>query len=277
MENLRDLKRLSALITAALKNRALTNGRLSAASYSAAAAEGRLDLERLGDSFLLFEDRGPYALLRFWVCAEDAVRTAEALKDLENLKPIVLEAAVRDGGGNMGTFLKSLEISGFDEAFQRIRLSAPAQEILLRSGSTDHSPQGLKPEDLEEAMALFKATFDPQTGCLPLASELAEDIKARKLLCVREGGAITGLLHFERSGKSLEISHIAVSKDRRGGGRAKALIASALASEGVGSLRLWVNETNEAALKLYGSLGLEASGMVSKVLVRSLQRADLEL
>ncbi|MBR0140605.1 MAG: GNAT family N-acetyltransferase [Firmicutes bacterium] len=277
MESLRDPKRLSALMTAALKNRALTNGRLSPASYGRALSEGRLSLAEAGVSFLLFEDRGAFGLLRFWVCPEDEEEAVSFLKNFESEKPLVLETAMKEGGPRMADLLRSLENAGFHEAVSRRSMSAPAEDVLSKAGPPAFAPEDLRPEDLEEASALLAASFDPLTGCLPLASELAEDIKDRKLTCIREEGAMTGLLHFERSGKSLEISHIAVSNKRRGGGRAKALIASALAAEGAGTLKLWVNEDNEAGLKLYKSLGLKAGGSVSKVLVRPLQGPGLEL
>ena len=170
-------------------------------------------------------------------------------------RPTVLELAFREKDASLRALLPELETRGFAPLLRRVRLTRPAGE----AAGTALPPAG---EDAPgNALALLRTCFDPLTGCLPTAPELAEDAAAGRLLFT--GSAV---LRFS-DGAAREIRQLAVAPDARGHGAGSALLDAFLSAYGGRRVTVWTAETNAAALRLYESRGFAPDGWRSEVLL----------
>ena len=136
-----------------------------------------------------------------------------------------------------------------------------------------------RPEDHEAIARMLAEGFDPRCDFIPTASELAQAIAQGRVLCAWpkpvEHGDNTlapqdaepaAFLHFEDGPVTL-LRHLYVSREMRGRGLARALLAAYLMQEHnqqASRAILWVRDDNEPALALYASFGYQFAGRRSE-------------
>lgn len=123
-------------------------------------------------------------------------------------------------------------------------------------------------EDFEKIKMLLYDNFDILTGCLPTDSELSNDIGAGNYIYAERDGAAAGIIHFEKSKKSSEIRHLAVSQGVRKCGLASRMFEFYISETRTAKNLVWVGEKNDIAIDFYKYCGYEPDGLTSEVYVR---------
>ncbi len=123
-------------------------------------------------------------------------------------------------------------------------------------------------EDFEKIKMLLYDNFDILTGCLPTDSELSNDIGAGNYIYAERDGAAAGIIHFEKSKKSSEIRHLAVSQGARKCGLASRMFEFYISETRTEKNLVWVGEKNDIAIDFYKYCGYEPDGLRSEVYVR---------
>ena len=80
--------------------------------------------------------------------------------------------------------------------------------------------------------------------------------------------ALSGLIHFTNTRRGGEIRHLALRPQDRGRGLSRALIAGCLRALEGGACTVWTGADNRPALGAYQSMGFQADGWRSAVLIR---------
>lgn len=123
-------------------------------------------------------------------------------------------------------------------------------------------------EDFEKIKMLLYDNFDILTGCLPTDLELSNDIGAGNYIYAERDGAASGIIHFEKSKKSSEIRHLAVSQGARKCGLASRMFELYISETRTAKNLVWVGEKNDIAIDFYKYCGYEPDGLTSEVYVR---------
>ncbi|MBQ1384557.1 MAG: GNAT family N-acetyltransferase [Firmicutes bacterium] len=258
-------KQLGSLITAALRRRPSTNGRMSPASYRLAIEEGRLLYAEKDGMLLVSEKRPGYELLRFWAPAGMEEETAGFVA--ENSSGLaVFEAVFKPDGSPKGlaAAADALEKLGFEKKVVRRRMSGPIDPQSFAPVDIQRPSE----EDLAQVSSMLLETYDNYTGCVPVISELRLLAK-NGLFILKSGEEITAMVHYLPDSRVFDATHLIVRPALRGQGIAGRLMAAAMKETKTGVLRLWVNDGNTSALRLYDRLHLEYDGMLSLVYERN--------
>ena len=251
MERVTDYEVLAPELNALLFGRACVNSVPDREALEAEIAAGALYTERLPGGLLLLQRTEDLQRLRF-LLSDPAVLCGWRPDRLT-----AVELPFRRGEERFPALAEALEKAGWRTVLRRIRLTrkaAPAPEAPALPPAGDASPEALR--------ALLYACFNPRTGCLPDAAELAEDLAQGRILTT-EGG----LIRWRQKGKTSEIRHLAVRADCRGRGLAKALTAAYLGREDGKLCRVWTGADNEPAQRVYRGFGYAEDGWQSLVLL----------
>lgn len=245
---------LAPLLSAQLRRGVLTNCFLGRERLEGLIRDGALLVQTLPQGLLLAVRRDGFFRLHFYLHALSAPLA------LELPGPVVCEVPFRPQDTGLREAVNYLEGQGFSPKLSRVRLSWPGGEVPEVDFPLDVPGEGERPE----LLAFLERQFDPLTGCLPTLKEFSSD----SCLLLREGENVSGLIHFTRSRRGGEIRHLALHPSARGRGLSRVLIASCLRALEGGSCTVWTGADNRPALGAYRSMGFQADGWESAVLVR---------
>jgi ribosomal-protein-alanine N-acetyltransferase len=120
----------------------------------------------------------------------------------------------------------------------------------------------MRPEDLEEVLAIERASFSMPWSRGAFLYEIQQNRVARCRV-VRDGGTIVGYLCVWEIGDEIHVTNVAVHPSRRRQGIARGLLAGLLAEAQARDVRLVVLEvrpSNREAIGLYESFGFRVTG-----------------
>ena len=243
---------LSPLLSAQLRRGVLTNCFLGREALEGLIQNGALLVQTLPRGLLLAVERPGFFRLHFYLTELSSPLA------LELPGPVVCEIPFRPRDTGLREAVHYLEGQGFFQKLSRVRLSRPGGEVPEVDFPLDVPQEGDRPE----LLAFLRAHFDPLTGCLPTQEELS------KCLCRRADGALSGLIHFTNTRRGGEIRHLALRPQDRGRGLSRALIAGCLRALEGGACTVWTGADNRPALGAYQSMGFQADGWRSAVLIR---------
>ncbi len=211
--------------------------------------QGTLFLAEAPCGLLLLRRRQHRDILNF------LLKKGERLHGWKPERPTISELPFRREGEPMEEVAQDMEALGFSMILKRIRYT--------RKGSIREAYPCEGVEECGEekdSYGLLQECFSPLTGCIPSEEEW-------KALC--DKGQILslpgGVLHYEEKGKTTELRHLAVTKNRRGCGYGRALVGAYLNRCGTALSRVWTGEENITARRLYESFGYEKDGWISRV------------
>lgn len=156
--------------------------------------------------------------------------------------------------------------SGFKDYARLTRLALiggqpgpPPREAVERAAASD----------VDAILGLLEASFDPLKEQLPSREELEGAVAARRILLVRGGGDLAGLLHFSAQGATATLRYWLVAPGHRDRGIGATLIRAYFHEDpAVRRHLLWVLEDNADALSKYGHYGYAPDGLVDQVMLR---------
>jgi hypothetical protein len=225
---------------------------------------GQLFLRTIGDVlFVLRRDRDFVHLSYVTTSAADL---AGAVRELASgvSEPIALDL--------IG---KREQIEALAAPFQRAGFRAHcALHRMTRPGEA--SPTAPDPEvvfatedDGAALSAMLEGALDRFSEQIPDEDEMRRAAGERKVLIIRSGPAIAGLLFFEATGQSSLLRHWLVDptqRDRRVGAR---LMRRYFADcKDVRRFLLWVISDNDNAIDRYRHYGYQQDGLIDQVLIR---------
>jgi len=154
---------------------------------------------------------------------------------------------------------------GFTFSANHIRLTK--SPTLLHSTPIRCHP---KKTDYAECEELLEACFGKNAGYLPTQWEFENDVEngmALRLFDIM--GGICAFLRGVQHNNAVEIRLLAVREDRRGRGNARHIMSIFLGAHTDKKIIVWVDNNNEAALKLYKSVGFDNDGWRSTMLTNN--------
>jgi ribosomal protein S18 acetylase RimI-like enzyme len=124
-------------------------------------------------------------------------------------------------------------------------------------------------DDAAALAGMLETALDRHAEQIPDEDELTRAASERKILVIRSGGAIAGLLFFELTGQSSLLRHWLVDpahRDQRIGAR---LMRRYFADcKDVRRFLLWVISDNHNAIDRYRHYGYQQDGLIDQVLIR---------
>ena len=244
---------LSKALNTLLLQGVITNALPNREALEQEIRRGSLYQQQIPEGLLLIRRRETLDRLTF------LIKKGQSLPLWKPERNTVVELPFRNALGAMEEIEAAFLATGFREILSRLRLS--------RKGTEGVSfPQGEVRlcEDLHAAFRLLCESFSPITGCLPEEGELAELAKQGKLLSLP-----AGILHYESSGKTTELRHLAVAPTHRRQGLGALLVGAYLNQQGEKLSRVWTAVENLPARRLYEHFGYAADGWQSHVLYYS--------
>ena len=123
-------------------------------------------------------------------------------------------------------------------------------------------------EDIEAIREIFLTYFDPVTDRLPSHDELHKLVSSKSILVRRREGRIVAFLVYELSGSSIHLRYWWSSPDFRNCGLGSELMRQFF-ERGKDTKRqyLWVDATNENAIKRYRHFGFQDDGVYDYIQV----------
>ena len=270
MQKIEAFAQAAGLLGAQLQRGVVTNSFLTAADCDREARTGLYVYEADGE-LLVFRDRGTHYILNFFL--QQGARPS--LPELT--KPVVTELAFRQKDADtMRTAAGYFRALGFREVLRRTRRSRfaappasvpanlPADHPQACPLATRISPAGKSGKN--EVESFLKLEFSTFTGCLPTEDALLAALDAGQILCTRDDGGISGLLHFAPGRAATELRHLAVRADCRRQGVADALLAAYLTATNGQKSVVWARSGNTAAERFYETHDYQPDGWESIVL-----------
>lgn len=124
-------------------------------------------------------------------------------------------------------------------------------------------------DDADALVGMMEALLDRHAEQIPDADDMKRAAAERKILVIRAGAAIAGMLVFEVTGQSSLLRHWIVDaahRDRRVGAR---LMRRYFADcTNVRRFLLWVISDNDNAIDRYKHYGYQHDGLIDQVLMR---------
>lgn len=151
--------------------------------------------------------------------------------------------------------------------------------MTLTNDGTSLPPADEDPEvvfaDAGDATALagmLEAALDRYAEQIPDADEMQRVAAERKVLVIRSGGALAGLLFFELTGQSSLLRHWLVDGAHRGQRVGARLMRRYFAEcKAARRFALWVISDNDNAIDRYTHYGYQRDGLIDQVLMRQAQ------
>ena len=204
--------------------------------------QGTLFYEPVDGGVFFFQDKGDF-FQTYYALKEGVASVACPRRE----KPCILDFIYKPG--KEGAFPALLEEGGWRPYMKRRSASMDVGEA-ARAGVL------AREEDAEKITELQRNHIDPYTGhCLPV-DEMAEEIKNRRVFASYDGARLRGYLRYSSRSRHLILENIVVSPDARGEGVGRELVEMLMGvakEKGFSTIRLWVREDNEAAIRLYDS------------------------
>jgi ribosomal-protein-alanine N-acetyltransferase len=125
-----------------------------------------------------------------------------------------------------------------------------------------HVVEPMRPEDLDEVLAIERASFSMPWSRGAFLYEIQQNRVARCRV-MRAGGSLVGYLCLWEIADEIHITNVAVNPERRRQGIARALLGGLLAEAQSRNLKLVVLEvrpSNKEAIALYESFGFRVTG-----------------
>ncbi len=254
---------VSSLIASQLKPGVVTNAAVSRQDLERELKQGSLRMMPFDGGLLLTRQRDTFQRLWFYL-QKDA-----CLPDWPQALPTVMEIPMRSRDLRLAEAARQFQQLGFISCFTRQRVTRKAAPVTF---SSTHPVRSAEIQDLEQVNTILQTCFQPLTACLPTKEELAQDIMDNHVLLIPH----VGVLRLIPGKASVEVRQLAVLPQSRGTGAARALMQEHLQRWGHMTNRLWVRTDFEAALHLYNTLGFEADGWTSVVLLRSQSTINYE-
>lgn len=140
------------------------------------------------------------------------------------------------------------------------------------------SPGGPAPEgavelataaDVAAILGKLEACFDPLKEQLPSREELAGAVAVGRILLLRDGPGLAGLLYFAEQGATSTLRYWLVDPGHRDRGIGATLIRDYFGrNPAARRYLLWVLDANADALSKYGHYGYAPDGLVDQVMLR---------
>lgn len=204
--------------------------------------QGTLFYEPVDGGVFFFQDEGDF-FQTYYALKEGVASVACPRRE----KPCILDFIYKPG--KEGNFPALLEEGGWRPYMKRRSASMDVGEA-ARTGVL------AREEDAEKITELQWNHIDPYTGhCLPV-DEMAEEIKNRRVFASYDGARLHGYLRYSSRSRHLILENIVVSPSARGEGVGRELVEMLMGvakEKGFSTIRLWVREDNEAAIRLYNS------------------------
>lgn len=125
-----------------------------------------------------------------------------------------------------------------------------------------------RPEEAAEVAAFLAALLDPLSEQLPTTDELHSAAIQGRLLIVRRGTALSGMLMYDLQGRLAHLRFWHVHPDAQGAGIGRSLMGAFLASTAEAQRHvLWVLGDNDRSIAIYRHYGFEVDGLLDRIMV----------
>lgn len=124
-------------------------------------------------------------------------------------------------------------------------------------------------DDAAALAAMLEGALDRFAEQIPDADEMRRAAADRKVLVIRSGGALAGMLFFDLTGQSSLLRHWLVDEAHRGQRVGARLMRRYFAEcKDVRRFVLWVISDNDNAIDRYKHYGYQRDGLIDQVLMR---------
>jgi hypothetical protein len=199
---------------------------------------------------------------RIYYCASSAAALGQLLTELHSSSPLVIGYLDRIKNE---TLCEVFRQTGFVETAHYLRMTIPTFPIPKDA----EPPEFPNVDETDAVMGLLRLNFSRVTDFLPSREQISTLIEQRQIIVRREERKITGLVVFLVQGRQVNLNYL-LNRGRRGDG--SLLMQSfffCMAERGLNSGFLWVNGTNERALKIYIANGWKADGLNDWFFIRN--------
>ena len=255
MEKINNFDELNGLISKHLKKGVYTNCFISKEEFEEEIKNETLFYHEYDGGLLLFRKMEDYIKMNFYI------NNPEIDLDIKFEEVVVTEIVCKPEF-DCSKIIDLFKKNGMKLRLKRVRLLKEDSNI----DTTSSNVEKVKLKDYEKIVKLLRENFDKYIGCIPSEQKLKSDIESGNFYCYIENGEILGILHIANK---TNIKHLAVDKEYRGRGIAKAILNTYLSDVGDGKKYVWTGENNEAALSTYCSVGYKLDGYVSYVLTNN--------
>ena len=167
------------------------------------------------------------------------------------------------------------EESGFEvyKKYQRMRYRHPEDDFI--NVSDGNLIRTAEPGQAEEISFLWRNFLDEYDIELPSMEETARQLEEGNVVCYMDEGRVYGAILVHVNGHSGLIQHVTVHPDYRKRAIGEHMMRYAyrhMNPRGVNDFRLWVDEKNVAAIKLYSKTEWKQDGTYSIKLVKGCSR-----
>lgn len=125
--------------------------------------------------------------------------------------------------------------------------------------------------DLSQITDLWNKFLDKNDIILPSKTEILQQAEDENIICCMDGNQVCGAIYVAVNGKSGLIQHVVVHSDYRRKGIAWNMMEYTfhlMNRKGVKIFKLWVDEKNVAAIKLYEKNGFAKDGLYSTKIMK---------
>lgn len=124
-------------------------------------------------------------------------------------------------------------------------------------------------DDAPQVAAFLGRLLDRFAEQVPDLGELRREADAGRLLLVRRGDAVAGMLMYALKGAAAELRFWHVDDDARGQGVGRRLMAAFLARcAGARRMTLWVIGDNARSIAIYRHYGFTPDGLLDRIMIR---------
>lgn len=144
---------------------------------------------------------------------------------------------------------------------------------MARNGAPDRLPAGddvevAVPGEVDEIAAFLDRLLDRFTEQLPESAELRDAARDGRLLLVRSGSALAGMLMYDVHGQLAHLRFWHVDVDARGNGVGRRLMAGFLSRcANARRIVLWVIGENHRSIAIYRHYGFETDGLLDRIMI----------
>lgn len=125
-----------------------------------------------------------------------------------------------------------------------------------------------KSDDAEAVAAFLDRLLDPLSEQLPDVVELRTAAQDGRLLVVRQGAALDGMLMYDAQGQLAHLRFWHVDPDSHGAGIGRRLMGSFLSRCATARrIVLWVIGDNDRSIAIYRHYGFQADGLLDHIMV----------
>lgn len=122
--------------------------------------------------------------------------------------------------------------------------------------------------EVDEVSAILHNNFNEETEQIPYLEELISLARNQQILLFKVDGSITGVLVFEKNASTLYLRYWFTNPENRENKIGSKLLRTFFSiGESTKRQQLWVNQTNENAIKIYEHYGFTAENMFDYVMI----------